>query len=299
MSLAKGRDDMENNGIRGVIRIVTDSDCDLPQRLLDHFKIAIVPLIVRFGSEDYQDGQLSMEAFWSKAGGEDFPQTSQPSVGAFEEHFKRLVDQGKQVLCLTLTGEHSGTFNVACLAAQRFGDRVRVFDSHSISLGLGVQVLEAARAVEAGRSMEDVLALLEDLRSRVRLTIVLDTLENLRRGGRADGFITALDRMTQLLNIKPIINLVEGRVKLVGVSRSFRRGMKRVLGAVEELGPLEHLAVVHARNRERAEEMTEWLVERVDFPRERIWLRETGAVLASHAGLGAVGVLAVPARNKG
>ncbi len=289
---------MENKDIRDVIRIVTDSDCDIPQRLLKRFKIAIVPLIVRFGSEDYQDGQLSMEAFWKKAGEGDFPQTSQPSMGVFEEHFKRLVDQGKQVLCLTLTGEHSGTFNVACLAAQRFGDRVRVFDSKSISFGLGVQVLEAARAVEAGCSMEDVLALLEDLRARVHLTIVLDTLENLRRGGRADGFITALDRMTQLLNIKPIINLVEGRVKLVGVSRSFRRGMRRVLSAVEELGPLEHLAVMHARNRERAEEMVDWLVERVDFPRERIWLRETGAVLASHAGLGAVGVLAVPAKDK-
>lgn len=285
---------MENRGARDIIRIVTDSDCDLPQQLLERFKIAIVPLIVHFGSEDYQDGQLTMEEFWRKATGPNFPQTSQPSTGTFEELFERLVDQGKQVLCLTLTSKHSGTFNTAHLAAQRFGDRVEVFDSHSISLGLGIQVLEAARAAEAGRSMKEIHALLESLRSRVHLTIVLDTLENLRRGGRADGFIAVVDRMTRLLNIKPIINLVEGRVRLLGVSRSFRRAMRRVLELTKALGPLEYLAVVHARNREKAEVMVDWLAEHLNFPRERIWLQETGAVLASHAGVGAIGVLALP-----
>ena len=281
--------------MKQTVRIVTDSSCDLPRRLVERFKIVVVPLIVRFGPEVYQDGELSVTEFWEKAAGPHHPQTSQPSVGTFEERFERLVAQGKQVLCLTITGKHSGTFNAARLAAQRFGDAVRVFDSLSLSLGLGLQALAAAQAARAGCSMQEILALLEDMRARMRLTIVLDTLENLRRGGRADGFIAVADRMARALNIKTIINVVEGQLRLQGAARSFQGSLKRVLNLVERLGPLEHLAVVHTRRQEIAEKMAERLAERIGFPRERIWVRETGAVLACHAGAGGViGVLAVP-----
>ncbi len=278
-----------------IVRIVTDSSCDLPRRLVERLKIAVVPLIVRFGPEVYNDGELSTEEFWEKADGPHPPQSSQPSAGAFEQVFEHLVAQGKQVLCLTITGKHSGTFNSACLAAQRFGNVVEVFDSLSLSLGLGLQALVAAQAARAGRSMQEILTLLEDLRARMRLMILLDTLENLRRGGRANGFIAVVDRMTRAFDIKPIINVVDGQLRLLGVSRSFQGGLKRVLNLVERLGPLEHLAVVHTRRQETAEEMADRLAERIGFPRERIWLRETVAVLASHAGKGVIGVLAVPA----
>jgi DegV family protein with EDD domain len=277
-----------------VVGIVTDSSCDLPRRLVERLKIAVAPLIVRFGPEVYQDGELSAEEFWEKAAGPHHPYTSQPPVGVFEELFERLVAQGKRVLCLTITGKHSGTFNAAHLAAQRFGEAVEVFDSLSLSLGLGLQVLAAARAAQAGRSLQDILALLEDMRARARLTIVLDTLENLRRGGRADGFIAIVDRMTRALNIKPVINVVDGQLRLLGAARSFQGGLKRVLSLVERLGPLEHLAVVHTRRQEMAEGVASRLAERIGFPRERIWVRETGVVLASHAGAGVIGVLAVP-----
>jgi DegV family protein with EDD domain len=277
-----------------VIRIVTDSSCDLPRRLVGRFEIEVVPLIVHFGPEVYEDGDLSAEEFWQKAAGPHHPQTSQPSVGAFERLFERLIAQGKRVLCLTITGKHSGTFNAARLAAQRFGEAVKVFDSFSLSLGLGLQALAAAQAARAGQSMQEILALLEDLRARMSVTVVLDTLENLRRGGRADGFIAIVDRMTRALNIKPIVNLVEGQLRLLGAARSFQSGLRRVQSVVERLGPLEHLAVVHTRRQEVAREMAERLAEHIGFPRERIWVQETGAVLASHAGAGVIGVLALP-----
>ena len=278
-----------------VVRIVTDSSCDLPRRLVERFKIAVVPLIVRFGPEVYNDGELSAEEFWERASGSHHPQTSQPSVGAFEEVFERLVAQGKQVLCLTITSKHSGTFNAAHVAAQQFGEKIKVFDSLSLSLGLGLQALMAAEAARAGRSMQEILALLEDMRARMRVLIVLDTLENLRRGGRADSFIPIVDRMTRALNIKVIINLVDGQLQLMGAARSLKGGVRRVLNLVEELGPLEHLAVMHARSQELAEETASRLAELVGFPKERILVRETGAVLASHAGPGVIAVMAVPA----
>ena len=188
--------------MKQMIRIVTDSSCDLSRRLLERLKIAVVPLIVRFGPDTYNDGELPVEEFWEKAAGPHPPQTSQPSVGAFEELFGRLIAQGKQVLCLTVTGKHSGTFNSARLAAQHFGASVTVFDSLSLSLGLGHQALAAAQAVQAGHPMPEILALLEDLRARTRLWIIFDTLEYIRRGGRADAFVAVAHRMTRALNIK-------------------------------------------------------------------------------------------------
>lgn len=279
--------------MKQIVHIVTDSSCDLPSQLVQEFEIEVVPLTVHFGTDTYRDGELSAEEFWEKASGPHHPKTSQPSVGTLEEVFERLVAQGKQVLCLTVTGKHSGTFNAAHLAAQRFGEAVEAFDSLSLSLGLGLQTLAAARAARAGCSMQDILALLKDLGTRMHLTIVLDTLENLRRGGRADGFIAVVGRMTRALNIKLIVNLVEGQLQPLGVARSFTRGLRHVLNLVEQMAPLEHLAVVHTRKRGTAEEMADWLAERTRFPKERIWVRETGAALATHAGPGVIGVLAV------
>lgn len=276
------------------ISIVTDSCCDLPSQLLQEFEVEVVPLIVCFGTDTYYDGEFPMDEFWEKAAGPARPQTSQPAVGVFEEVFERLVARGKQVLCLTVTGGHSGTFNAAHVAAQRFGEAVTVFDSLSFSLGLGLQTLAAAQAARAGRSIREILALLEELRARMRFMIVLDTLENLRRGGRADGFIGIADRMTRALNIKLIVNMVEGQLRPLGAARSLKGGVRRMLDRVERMGALEHLAVIHTRRQEMAAKLAEQLAERFHFPQARIWIRETGAVLSTHAGPGAIAVLAVP-----
>lgn len=280
-----------------LVRIVTDSSCDLPRRVVERFKIVVAPLTVHFGSAVYEDGELSAEEFWQKAAGPHHPRTSQPSVGKFEQRFEGLVAQGKQVLCLTITSKHSGTFNAAHLAAQRFGQAVEVFDSLSLSLGLGLQALAAAQAAQAGRSMQEILALLEDMQARMRFTIVLDTLENLRRGGRADAFIAVVDRMARALNIKAVINVVEGQLRLLGAARSFQGGLNRVLALVEQLGPVEQLAVIHTRRQEMAEEVADRLAEHIGFLREHIWVRETGTVLSAHGGTGLIGVLALPAAN--
>jgi DegV family protein with EDD domain len=276
---------------------VTDSSCDLPSDLLEEHGIEVVPLTVHFGTEVYSDGELTVEDFWDKATGAVHPQTSQPPVGAFEEVFQQLLAACRQVLCITLTGKHSGTINAARLAAQRFDSAVSTFDSHSLSLGLGLQALAAARAAQVGRSMAEILSLLEELRGRMRLMILMDTLEYLRMGGRADAFIAIAQRMTRALNIKVTINVVEGHLRLLGASRSFKRGLKRMQSLIEEMGPLEQLAVVHTRNPTVAAAFADGLSERTGFPRQRIWLRETGAVLSVHAGPGVVGVLAVPPRG--
>lgn len=278
------------------IHVVTDSGCDLPPEVIEELGIEVVPLNVRFGTEAFDNGTLSTDEFWARAAGPHPPQTSQPSPGAFARAFERLLAKGGSVLCLTLTSKHSGTFNTARLAGERFGAAVQVFDSLSISMGLGYQVLQAAKAARAGETMERILSRLEELRERMRLFIVLDTLESLRRGGRADGFIAIAERMTRMLNIKAVITMTDGQLRLQGAARSLLGALRRVMGAVEELGPLEALAVVHARNAEMAEKVADELAQRLGFLRERITVRETGPALSTHAGPGVVGVLAVPRR---
>jgi DegV family protein with EDD domain len=277
-----------------MIRVVTDSSCDLSSNLLEEFGIEVVPLSVLFGSEVYADGELSLDEFWDKAAGPQLPKTSQPPVGAFEAVFERIVAGGGRVLCLTLTGKHSGTVNSAHVAAQRFGGVVQIFDSHSLSLGLGWQAVSVAKAVREGWRMPEILDMLEGLRARMRFLIILDTLENLRHGGRADAFIAVADRMTRALNIKVLIDVVDGQLRLSGAARSFKGALRRVLDAVGRLDSLEHLAVVHTRNQPLAEWVAKQLAQRIGFPEERIWLAETGPVLASHAGPGVIGVMAVP-----
>lgn len=281
------------------VHVVTDSSSDMPPELLEAEGIEMVPLIVRFGDEVYDETNLSADDFWQKAQGPHHPQTSQPPVGRFEQVFARLVEAGQQVICATVTAKHSGTFNSARLAAERFGQAVQVFDSQSLSLGLALQALVANSAARTGQSLQEIMTMLEDLRARTRVVILLDSLESLRRGGRADAFIAAAERMTRALNIKLLINVVEGQLKLLGAARSAKGGLKRIVKMVEELGPLEHLAVAHTRSPALAEELAAWLSERTGFSRERIWVRETGAVLSTHAGRGVIAVMAVPAPQPG
>jgi DegV family protein with EDD domain len=276
------------------IRIVTDSSCDLDDKLLEELGIEVVSLTVHFGTDEYREGELSIEEFWRKVGDGQRPRTSQPSVGAYEDVFGRIVGTGMKVVCPTLTAKHSGTYNAARLAAERFGQEVRVFDSHSLSLGLGLLALVAARAAREGLSMDRILTLLESTRNRMRVLILLDTLESLRLGGRADTFIAVADRMTRALNIKVLINVVEGQLSLLSAARSFKSGLRRMRDLVEQMGPLEHLAVAHTRNQEMAEEVADTLAQRTGFARERVWIRETGALLAAHGGPGLVAVLALP-----
>jgi len=280
------------------IRVVTDSSCDLPPETVRELGIEVVPLVVTFGTEVFSDGDLTADEFWERAAGSHPPQTSQPPVGAFVQVFEQLVANGWQALCLTVTSKHSGTFNVARLASEGLGGSVQVLDSLSTSLGMGYQVVQAALAARAGQAMDQLVNRVEELRARTQLWIVLDTLEYVRRGGRAAAFIAIAERMTRVLNIKALITMVEGQLRLQGAARSVKGALDRVQAAVEHLGPLEALAVMHARNPSLAEQVADLLAQRVGFPRERIWVRETGPALATHAGPGMVAVMAVPVAPK-
>jgi len=276
--------------------VVTDSSCDLPQEVLKELGIVIVPLVVRIGNDEFLETELSIDEYWTKVKAAHsqglFPQTSQPSIGAFEGVFAPLVDQGNEVICITITSHHSGTFNSAWAAAQKFGEAVSVVDSWQASLALGFQAMAAAQAAREGASLSEVVALMREMRARTHLLAVLDTMEYVRMGGRADALIPILSRVMQFLQVKPIVGFVEGELKLLGQARTFSAALAQVEQRMMELQPFEHLAVVHTRQHHDAQVWADHLKESMDF-QGQILVGETGAALSSHAGPGVIAAIGV------
>ena len=274
------------------ISVVTDNSADLPADIAAKYGITVVPLIVRFGEETFMDTRLAPGEFWRRAEKAP-PQTSGASLGEFLSAFQRLVAQGSQVLCLTLTGRHSTVFGAAWSAAREFGDRVTVFDSQSISWGLGWQAIAAAEATAKGLALEQVLDAVRDVRARVNIQLVLDTMSFVRRGGRADHFISVIDRAARTLSIKPTLAFVGGEIKLATFSRTWERGVRRLMTEIGQIAPLDGLAIGHTARRERAEQFADQVAQDTGYPRQNIHVFEPGVAIASHSGPGLLAAVAL------
>jgi DegV family protein with EDD domain len=280
------------------IAIVSDSACDLPPAVCVQYGIISVPLVLRFGNEEYLESQVSREEFWRRAlHPPPYPQTSQVSTGMFEEAFAQQIEAGRHVICVTVTSKHSGTLNSAFAAAQRFPGKVTVFDTLSLSLSQAYQAIQAAEAAAQGHTVEQIIAMLESIRARTQLIIALDTIEYLRRGGRADQVMPVLERVVRVLSIKPLLRLVDGQLTLRGASRSREKCKKSIR---EELGknlPAEMVVVLHTRLQDEASQFADTLAEAFHFPRNKVMVGEAGPALSSHAGPGVLAAAVVQAKT--
>lgn len=229
------------------VRIVTDSSCDLTDDEVERLDIEVVPLSIRFGDDEFEDRtELSVEGFYAlMAERDELPETAAPSPGRFEAAFRRHAEAGADaVVCINLSAELSATMAAAENAARAVADDlpVRVLDSTSITAGLGTQVLLAAERAREGATADEVVALVEELRGRTRVIGCLDTLENLKKGGRV-GNAQAL--LGSLLSIKPMIDISTGVVEEAGKSRTRKKSLEALRDKVAGSGKVEHLAVMH------------------------------------------------------
>lgn len=280
------------------IAVVTDSGGDLTPEQLQQYSIIEVPLVVRFGNEQYLENELTVEQYWHKVLNlHQQPETSQPPTGLFEEVFSSLFAQGfDHIICAVITSKHSGTYNSAHAAAQSFPGRVTVWDTLSLSVGEGYQAIQAAIAAREGKSLQEILALLEDIRSRTHILILFDSLEFLRKGGRADRIMPILDGLARVLNIKVLVKLgPDGELKPLGAVRSRDKGIVRIVQEVEQRMPATAMGVLHIRCAPDAERVANRLAERTGFPRDQMMVGEAGVVLGSHGGPGVVATMVVGA----
>jgi DegV family protein with EDD domain len=279
------------------IRIVTDSNCDLPGEIIQEYGISVVPLYINVGTESYLDGvEMSRAQFYE--GLPDFeshPTTSVPGPGMFVEAYERLAAEGAtEILSIHISVSLSAVVNSARLAVDEMDAvPVTVFDSGNLTLGTGLQVLAAAKAAAAGRSMDEIVALLEDQSSRTHCFAALDTLEFLRRSGRLTRFQSMLGSVLQL---KPILKMHAGEASMERV-RTRSRAIGRLIELVTELGPLEELALVHTHAPARAENLRQQV--RDLFPGGKTpFSAEVTPVIGTHIGPGAAGFVAVQARSQ-
>lgn len=277
-----------------MVKIVTDSTADIPEELVAELEITVVPCNVHFGLETYRDGlDLSREAFYARLKTSPIlPTTSAPAAGLFEATYRELARQTDQILSIHLASALSAIYNSACLGAKAVsGVEMALIDSGQVSMGLGWLVIAAARAAQAGRSLAQVAALVEDMKPRVRLFAALDTLEYLRKGGRVSRAVAALG---SLLDIKPLVEVRDSAVLPLERVRTRRRAIQRLIELVAGLGPLEELAVLHSDAPQEARH----LAEEISFlyPLERILIAEAGVIIGTHAGPNGLGVACVVAR---
>jgi DegV family protein with EDD domain len=271
------------------VRVVTDSACDLPEKVSADLGIEVVPLSIRFGDEEFVDRRdLTPGEFWTKvAQSPVLPQTAAPSAGAFEECFRKLVDDGATgIICINLSGRLSATLQAAEIAAKSLEGvcPVEIVDSLSVTLALGNLAIAAARKAAAGADLAAVTALVNDLRDRTRLYGALDTLENLKKGGRVGGAQALLGSM---LAIKPIVHLEDGEVEPAGRVRTRSKALRFLVDKVKEEGTVENLGVLHGAAPDVDELLT--MLDPL-YSRDEIVIADVGPVIGTHAGPGVIGV---------
>ena len=272
------------------ISIVTDSTADIPVDLIENYQIEMIPNLIMIDGASLQDGiQISRQEFYDRLPWlNPPPTTATASSGAYHETYERLFRQGaRTILSIHPAVKLSGILNAASSAAQAFGDKVQVLDSGQLSLGLGFQVLAAAEAVRQGASLENVLRLLKDLRQRVRLIAMLDTLEYVRRSGRVSW---ARARLGNLLQIKPFIELKDGTVFSLGETRTRSKGCQRLKELLHRLGNLERLAILHTNAEAEARQFLADL--QLNLPIAPLVINVT-TVIGNHVGPNGLGFAAV------
>lgn len=278
------------------VRIVADSGCDLSPELAAQHDITLVPVFVRFGQEVFSSDELTSEAFWRHANeSRESPGTTSPAPGTFRQAFAKLIALGHDVVCLTLPAKHSGTYNAAWLASQEFGEKVRVVDTGSFSLGMGLQVLAAARAAIAGHSAEAIQRTVEGLRARTSMIFVLDTLEWVRRGGRLDRILPLVDRVARTFHVKPVMEMANGEFRLVSIARSARGAVQKLEEEVRARLPVDSVAAAYTRGREAACDLAARLALLTNRNASDIQVAEAGPAFAAHAGANAVGAAVIRA----
>ena len=268
-----------------MIKIITDSSADIPWELVRRYDLTIVPLTVTIDGQDYLEKvDLTSEEFFTKMfAANELPKTSQPSPAAFAETFNKF-EKDTELLCFTISSGLSGTYQSACIGKELSNDaNVTIFDTLAGSIGHGLQVIRAAELAEQGHSLSEIIADLTVYREKMDILVLLDTLENIVKGGRLSKFQGSLAR---ILNIKVILERVDGgKVEILEKVRGRSKFYKRVLEIMREKRANFSnmtIGITHTGNEEDAEAIKKEMIRQYN-PKEVI-VSYMGATMGTYAG---------------
>lgn len=280
------------------IKIAVDSPCDLPPDWVKKWNIAVIPAFVVFGTESFpDDGTLTREQFYKRlAEAKTLPGTSAPPSDMAEGILKQHLADAEQVIVFTVAHEFSSLYNSIRLAAGRVDqERITVVDSGSVSMGYGWQALAAAEVAARGGNKEEVLAAAQSTRERVNLYAAIDTLEYLRRGGRVSSMVASIGT---LLQIKPIIEVHEGKVETVNRVRTMGKGLQGLVDYTRKHAPLERVAILHSNAPQIAEQLKAQLADVLPTePIDNVMISDVTTAIGTHIGPNCAGIITVKKRS--
>jgi DegV family protein with EDD domain len=270
-----------------MIKIVTDSTCDLPPELVRQHDITVIPMAINIEGRSYHDlVDITRAEYYQRLPGlKTLPTTAASGAEDFEKTYRELGEV--EIVSVHISANFSGVLNMARVGAEAAGGRITLVDSQQASMGLGWQAVAAAETAAAGGSLQDILDAITSVQKRVRVLALLDTLEYLRRGGRASALMAAF---TNFLQIKPMIEVVNGKINSVARPRTHTGGMAKLVEVIESLAPLERLAVLHVNNLTAAQTLAAQVAHCLVPTATPSFITDVTAIIGTHAGPGAVGV---------
>lgn len=273
------------------VAFITDSTAFLPKEILEEYPVSQAPQVLIWGEETFRDGvDIQPDEFYMRLrNAEVMPTSSQVPVKEFQERFRKLLDEGYDILALVLSEKLSGTLASAIQAKEDLPeDRIVLIDSKTTSMAMGFLLLEAMRAAQEGASLQECKDLILEKMDHVGVVFVVETLEFLHRGGRIGG---ASRWFGTALNIKPILEVTGGQVEAIERVRTFSKAIDRAIEIVEERmdgrTPVR-LATIHVNSRPEAENLME--KAKAKFNPVETFITEVSPVVGTHAGPGTVGL---------
>ncbi len=283
------------------VKIVTDSSCDISQEEARELGVRIIPIKIRFGTEEYTDGvTLSHRGFFEKLIETDtLPQTSQITSYEFSEVFRELGENGDEIICIPISSKLSGTYQNAVMAAAEAREKVTVIDSENVCVGLRLLIWRAAALRDAGLGAAEIAAQLESEKRNIHVIALLDTLEYLKKGGRISA---ATAFAGGVLGIKPVIEITGGEVALLGKARGSRAGNNRLNEKVAEAGGIDFsmpLCLTYSGLND--ELLQKYIADSEALYKgkvEKLPISSVGCTIGVHVGPGLVGIAFFAAKDK-
>ncbi len=271
------------------VRIVTDSTSDLPQKVAEELGITVIPLNVLFGHNSYLDGvDMTADEFYKRLlARTEIPKTAAPAPGAFKECYQKLASNDG-IVSIHISSKLSGTYDAALAGkkAANLSCPIEIINTYSVSMGVGLLCIAAAKAAKAGATVNEIAKLVTESASQIWIADLVDTLEFLQKGGRIG---KAQAWLGSLLSIKPILSVQGGEVVPVERVRTRSKGVERVCETLKEHLPAKSMAVLYSTDAGEAEKLVKHVQE--SHPQQEIYLSRFGPVLGTYVGPGSLAAI--------
>ena len=273
------------------LKIICDSLADVPENLVKRYDIEVIPLTIRINNVEYKDGQnLTNEEFYKLIKEcKEIPKTSQATYVQFEEVFKKYLNQGKSILYISGSSKVTGTYQSAMITKNDLQGEIHIFDSLNLSYGCGAQVVTACEMNEEGKSIDEIIKKLEEIRDNILVLFAVDNLEYLKKGGRLSASKAVIGSM---LSIKPILQMQDGLVVNIDQARGHKKVISKMISMaknyVKDDIENKRIGIAHGDNEIEFEKLKEAIKSELNF--NQMTETKIGPSIGSHTGAGTIGL---------